>query len=59
MTKTTHLNKSLNDTISRMKEINRKIAAEGQPPTARELDELKSLGEEYARIVDRLARKSA
>ncbi len=55
MTKEPDLKKSLDDTISRMQEINRKIAAQGQPPSSRELDELKSLGREYARLVDDLA----
>jgi hypothetical protein len=41
--------------IARMQKIQRAIRASRQPPSMMELEELKSLGREYARIVERLA----
>jgi hypothetical protein len=41
--------------ISRMQRIQRNIKASRQPASMLELEELKSLGREYARIVERLA----
>lgn len=41
--------------ITRMQNIQRTIKASRQPPSLLELEELKSLGREYARIIDRLA----
>ena len=45
----------LEDIIRRMQVIQRDIKASGQPPSMFELTELKSLGREYARIVEQLA----
>jgi len=45
----------LGQVIRRMKKIQKDIKASGQPPSMRELSELKELGNEYARIVDFLA----
>lgn len=44
--------------ITRMQTIQRAIAASRQPASMLELEELKSLGREYARIIDRLANPS-
>jgi hypothetical protein len=44
--------------IARMQEIQRAIKASRQPASMLELEELKELGREYARIVDRLANDS-
>lgn len=44
--------------ISRMQAIQRHIKASGQPASMLELEELKSLGRKYARIVERLANPS-
>lgn len=44
--------------IMRMQNIQRTIKASRQPASAFELEELKSLGREYARIVDCLADSS-
>lgn len=41
--------------ITRMQKIQRSILASRQPASMRELEELKALGREYARIIDRLA----
>lgn len=41
--------------ITRMQKVQRAIAASRQPPSMLELEELKALGRDYARIVDRLA----
>ena len=41
--------------ISRMQKIQRAIKASRQPASMRELMELKQLGNEYARIIERLA----
>jgi hypothetical protein len=45
----------LEDIISRMQKIQRAIKASRQPASMYELTELKQLGNEYARIVERLA----
>jgi hypothetical protein len=44
--------------ITRMQKIQRAISSSRQPASMLELEELKSLGREYARIVDRLAGSS-
>ncbi|MGD2137570.1 MAG: hypothetical protein PVJ66_04685 [Gammaproteobacteria bacterium] len=41
--------------IERMQKIQRAIRASGQPASMRELAELRDLGEEYARVIERLA----
>ena len=41
--------------IKRMQNIQRAIKASRQPPSMLELMELKDLGNEYARIIERLA----
>ncbi len=41
--------------IKRMQKIQRAISAARQPASMLELEELKALGREYARIIDRLA----
>jgi phosphate uptake regulator len=41
--------------IKRMQKLQRSIKASGQPASMRELAELKDLGREYARIIDRIA----
>ena len=41
--------------IARMQVIQRAIGASGQPASMFELQELKDLGREYARLVDELA----
>ena len=41
--------------IKRMRKIQRSIKASGQPASMLELMELKDLGLEYARIIERLA----
>ena len=41
--------------ITRMQVIQRAIGASGQPASMFELQELKDLGREYARLVDELA----
>lgn len=41
--------------ITRMQNIQRAIKASRQPASMAELEELKSLGREYERIIDRLA----
>jgi len=45
----------LEDVIGRMQKIQRAIKASRQPASMLELMELKELGNEYARIVERLA----
>lgn len=47
----------LEDIISRMQKIQRAIKASRQPASMYELTELKQLGNEYARIVERLANR--
>ncbi len=44
----------LEQIIERMQTIQRAIKASGQPPSMLELGELKELGNEYARTVDKL-----
>lgn len=41
--------------IGRMQQIQRAIKASRQPPSMLELEELKQLGRDYARLIDRLA----
>ena len=41
--------------VSRMRQIQRDISRLGHPASIMQLEELKELGSEYARIVDRLA----
>jgi hypothetical protein len=41
--------------IGRMQQIQRAIRTSRQPASMLELEELKALGREYARIIDRLA----
>jgi hypothetical protein len=41
--------------IRRMQQIQRAIGASHQPASMLELEELKALGREYARLIDRLA----
>jgi hypothetical protein len=41
--------------VKRIQQIQRDIKASRQPPSMMELEELKSLGREYGRIIDRLA----
>jgi hypothetical protein len=41
--------------VNRIRKIQRDISASNQPPSMMELEELKSLGREYGRIIDRLA----
>jgi hypothetical protein len=55
MTLTGDLQDRLAAIIERMQKIQRAIKASGQPASLRELAELKDLGEEYARIIERLA----
>jgi hypothetical protein len=45
--------------IARMQAIQRAIKSSGQPASLFELQELKDLGREYARIIDGLAGLSA
>jgi hypothetical protein len=52
---TGHTPQDLERVIARMQKIQRDIKASRQPPSMMELEELKSLGREYARIVERLA----
>ena len=47
--------KNLERVITRMQAIQRAIKASGQPASMFELQELKDLGVEYARLVDDLA----
>lgn len=44
----------LEEVIARMQAIQRAIRSSGQPPSMFELQELKDLGAEYARIIDSL-----
>ena len=48
--------KDLERVVSRMKQIQRDIGRTVHPASVMQLDELKELGREYARIIDRLAR---
>jgi hypothetical protein len=41
--------------IHRMQQIQRAIRSSRQPPSMLELEELKSLGRDYARIIDQMA----
>lgn len=41
--------------IERMQQIQRAIKASRQPPSMLELEQLKQLGRDYARLIDRLA----
>ena len=40
--------------VSRMKQIQRDISRSGHPASVMQIEELKALGSEYARIIDRL-----
>lgn len=40
--------------VSRMKKIQRAISRSGHPASVMQIEELKELGREYARIIDRL-----
>jgi len=44
--------------ITRMQRIQRAIKASRQPPSMLELEELKKLGRQYARLIDALANPS-
>jgi hypothetical protein len=46
--------KDLERVVSRMKQIQRDISRSGHPASIMQIEELKELGMEYARIVDRL-----
>ena len=52
---TVELEAELERIITRMQKIQRNIRLSGQPASMGELAELKKLGTEYARVVDRLA----
>ena len=41
--------------VSRMKQIQRDISRSGHPASIMQIEELKALGTEYARIVERLS----
>jgi len=45
----------LEHVIARMQKIQRAIKSSGQPPSMLELQALKDLGREYARLVDNMA----
>lgn len=47
--------KDLEQVIARMQAIQRAIKSSGQPASRFELQELKDLGRQYARIIDDLA----
>ena len=55
---TTAAQQELERIILRMQTIQRAIKSSRQPASMLELEELKSLGREYARIIDRLANPS-
>jgi hypothetical protein len=42
--------------VGRMQKIQRAIKASRQPPSMLELEELKSLGREYARVIERMGK---
>ncbi|MGB5260256.1 MAG: hypothetical protein WBO34_07000 [Gammaproteobacteria bacterium] len=46
--------RDLERVVSRMKQIQRDISRSSQPASIMQLEELKELGREYARIIDRL-----
>ena len=52
--KAEHAQERLEQIIERMQTIQKAIKASGQPPSMLELGELKELGNEYARTVDKL-----
>ena len=52
--KSAHTQQRLEQIIERMQTIQKAIKASGQPPSMLELGELKELGNEYARTVDKL-----
>ena len=41
--------------VSRMKQVQRDISRSGHPASVMQIEELKQLGSEYARIIDRLS----
>ncbi len=47
--------KDLERVVSRMKQIQRDISRSGHPASIMQIEELKALGSEYARIVERLS----
>ena len=47
--------KDLERVVSRMKQIQRDISRSGHPASIMQSEELKKLGTEYARIIDRLS----
>ena len=47
--------KDLERVVSRMKQIQRDISRSGHPASVMQIEELKALGNEYARIIDRLS----
>jgi len=49
------LQEQLEGVITRMQSIQRAIKSSGQPASMFELQELKDLGRQYARIIDNLA----
>ncbi len=46
--------KDLEQVVTRMKQIQRDISRSGHPASIMQIEELKALGNEYARIIDRL-----
>ena len=50
----TALQEQLEQVIVEMTDIQRRIAADDQPASVRELDRLAALGRQYARIVEQL-----
>lgn len=50
-----HAQQDLERVIARMQKIQRAIKASREPPSMMELEELKTLGREYARIIERMA----
>ena len=53
------IQEKLEQVIARMQAIQRAIKASGQPASMFELQELKDLGRDYARLVDALANSPA
>ena len=47
--------KDLERVVSRMKQIQRDISRSGHPASIMQIEELKELGTEYARIIERLS----
>lgn len=47
--------RDLERVVSRMKQVQRDISRSGHPASIMQIEELKQLGSEYARIIDRLA----